>query len=1517
MASPEETIRKLSPSALRIFKQQAYAKAQAGDTAYTRVVTSPELADIFSDYKQSQVTAPTKTTTKTSPAKTALNTFMAPFNWIGKNITEPFGAVVTSPFTKGTQQPGESWLQSERRQYEQVPGWVKFGVESIPWLIPSIVSGGLGVAARGVGAATTLGKGLTAGTKVGQALSGTGKIQKLAKGGEVIRDVATGLSRTAKAGETLQEAAGLAGEISKFGKAGQLVGKAVEWSPWGIAEKATGAAISKAASFVKGGITRVAKPVAGIVDDVLEKSKQRAIPTDEVLNQSYKQDSLRKFNQWAETKPALGKVVKSIFGETGIVNGESKIPIDVARRQYINYQRVLNQGENTIRLTVPRLQKFGKLNDVLSKTEAGLVDTAIPHGTKTSKYIGDILDDIVNENGVHYTFSTPQSKAIFDEVKTIVRDLKQIRSEEGLKELKNWHRAVKGIITQDGRLVESKFGSDPSLRRLYDTQEEAVLAHLQRGEQIVYETDLTKNVASMIETTFRQSARKRLTDTLKTLGATEEQKFANLYPEKVGLLESLGKRLDNAKYTQNTIQKMISYKGQSIPGATLRKIRNELPEVAAHIDDMLAVKPQTVERIITAMSKEFRAVNKDLQSISEETIINRLKQSTKEATRDVKNYFLTDIEREINALDSIGKYVTYEPLTSKAGEIATKFRMALEDYRKSLGATNYSARVSNKELKKIFLAVGIDNKDINSVLNRAYSQTIKAQAGNRTATLEVLKKELLSRLGLNQKTTMADVEDMFRELQVGTDVADKVIAAGYKETQKANQKFFDEFATANRDLVSGIIDRTKNELKPLRSDKYKFMSRYAGREAFPHQAGEVSERIWNKLPEMKGVFMPDDVVTHLEKYYGDKGSEWIKTMGTVGTVSRSLTAVLDDSAPFVQGLFYLGRDPIGWARATGNQFMDLIKPQRFMKYMSDNSVLHKEMAKYGIAITNAEQFQALPLIEQAVSKVPGAGGVLQKGIKATYGRAETAYNSLLQHSRDNMWLALKQPGMNETQLQELGHAIGEMTGDITTRQLGLRATQRDFESAFVMFSPNYTSASLAFVGNVFKGGITGDLARRSIGQLMAGGMAAYIGVCTVTGQKPELNPQSSKFMTIEVGNDRIGIGGMTYSLARLAGNLTTVDNPTDLLKLDRFDNPFVKFMYGKAAPLTGMLTEFIERKNYLGEPFESPKDYVNAVLERVLPFGAQPLLDNDKTSPAGFGAQLAGMRQFPESVYDQREDIREKVSVETFKQSYKALPRSQRNLVNKNTEIQSLTKRMQEEGRDTEDSATWDNYNSSGQQIEDYYQRVVSLASQEYKETGNGAIFKDKIDGAKKSRRDAYAMREKLPEFATIQEYYNKPKTPLQLSQMNPLDMATDIYYKKMFAPDMYDQYGNYDFDKADQVENGFVQTYGQDALDEVESLGTSKWAGTPEMQELNESRKLLQPYFQIETQVWNQYPPELKQMADQIAVTERTNERQARQMLFKYPQIVYIRKQIALLKQRLKRSNPQIAQALNTFYAY
>jgi len=499
----------------------------------------------------------------------------------------------------------------------------------------------------------------------------------------------------------------------------------------------------------------------------------------------------------------------------------------------------------------------------------------------------------------------------------------------------------------------------------------------------------------------------------------------------------------------------------------------------------------------------------------------------------------------------------------------------------------------------------------------------------------------------------------------------------------------------------------------------------------------------------------------------------------------------------------------------------------------------------------------------------------------------------------------------------------------------LGKTQRSFEQAFMFFAPRYTRAGFAMIGDVFKGGLTGAEARKAIGSMMAAGGFMYAGICKAIGQEPNFDPTTGKFMTIEItdpvtGTTRhFGIGGMMTSMMRFGADVTASalsigqNEPLDFVKLSRFDNPFMKFMFSKSAPLTGFMEGMLFGHNYFGEPFENIGDYASFMGEQVMPIALQSsLMEEGGLSPTGILAEEAGMRTFPRSDWEKRDNVRDKLAQEEYGVSWDELGQKygrlyQEKLLRDNAELQEVTERANESSSKMArgEGKTWDMWKKEGKAVEERYRESVMIASQEFEHTGDGTTFREKVDEANAIKRAMYAQREKDPVYKEIQEFFNEPLE--STVGINPQDLARREYYQIMYSDDMYDQFGNYKFEEASRREQYFIQKYGQSTLDYIEEYMGAKWEEPRAMQMLRQAREVLQPYWEIENQIWAQYPPELRQLAQQISIVERTDPRQGRMMLLQYPQIVMARRMAAMYKKQFKAQNPQVAEALRMFYSW
>ncbi|KKM14605.1 hypothetical protein LCGC14_1704470 [marine sediment metagenome] len=622
-------------------------------------------------------------------------------------------------------------------------------------------------------------------------------------------------------------------------------------------------------------------------------------------------------------------------------------------------------------------------------------------------------------------------------------------------------------------------------------------------------------------------------------------------------------------------------------------------------------------------------------------------------------------------------------------------------------------------------------------------------------------------------------------------------------------------------------------------------------------------------------------------------------------------------------------------------FKSFLKPREYQEYMVRELNSLMERANYGGYVGGFEFMEAMPTLQRSAAmatrlalRKPAVG---RKAIQQTYGRFEASFGSFGDVMRNEMWKGLKGSAKSEVDLMEIARHIDRMTGVMSSKGLGLGKTQRDFEQAFMFFAPRYTRAGFALVGDMLKGGFTGDQARKALGSMMAAGAIIYAGTAKAMGQEPNFDPTSGKFMTIEItdpvtGTTRhFGIGGMMTSMMRFGADVAAsatgqgLNEPLDFVKMSRFDNPFLKFMFSKSAPLTGFTEGMMFGHNYFGEPFENPSDYASFLGEQVMPIALQSaFMEKEGLSPTAILAEELGMRTFPRSDWEKRNNLRDQLAQATYGVDWEQVglqygELAQLQIERGSPELQVATEQATETtGKMARgEGLVWDSWRKEGKAVEERYRQSIMTASAEFSAIGDGTTFREKVDEAAAIRRAMYGQREQSPEYAEINQYFSQPMTPEQMARMNPKDIARREYYQLMYTPDMYDQFGNYRFDEADRREQLFVQRYGKGMLDYVEDYMGAKWDEPPALQALKAARDVLRPYWDIEREVWSQLPPELKKISDQIKILERTDPITAKKMLFSYPQIVFVRRRIALFKRQLKATNPEIATALARFYRY
>jgi hypothetical protein len=560
-----------------------------------------------------------------------------------------------------------------------------------------------------------------------------------------------------------------------------------------------------------------------------------------------------------------------------------------------------------------------------------------------------------------------------------------------------------------------------------------------------------------------------------------------------------------------------------------------------------------------------------------------------------------------------------------------------------------------------------------------------------------------------------------------------------------------------------------------------------------------------------------------------------KEAGIISGSLRVLATALDFSAPFTYGLPLLAINPAGFAKAFGESFMTLLKPENHMKYLADHqSEVQEFVSKYGGFIGGSEFYE----IGGKLDKFPANLSIPLPRYKGYgvpfYREAGAAFGAFGDVARLELWEALRPMARTEAELYDVAQMVNKMTFQQNTQALGIGASQRAFESGLLFFAPRYRRASLALMTDFFRGGISGTIARKALLRLLVGGSALYIGVCAMLKQTPQLDPRNpSTFGTIRIGNQYYGISSALISNLKFLADLTITGatKPSELIAWNRRTNPTLKFLYKSSAPITGTGLELFSHKGFLGQPLETPEEYSMYLVTKLTPMAFQELVTGGNPfatgkllgTLGGATAGIMGMRAWELPLATQRNDMRDALApfapdltssqkklLDKGKLEWADLDYAQQDaVVRENPDLQALTDeaaaertergsgdvklRAELDGlwqgideRAASDLALAKSEYMSNKSLHDIYVAGGKLdVDQTYQAQNFGAIFREKATQIAKDKAAQRLLLEKDPRYKSIYDgLADWSKEKGEDADRPTLSRAVDDYYTFMNTTD-------------------------------------------------------------------------------------------------------------------------------------
>jgi len=690
-------------------------------------------------------------------------------------------------------------------------------------------------------------------------------------------------------------------------------------------------------------------------------------------------------------------------------------------------------------------------------------------------------------------------------------------------------------------------------------------------------------------------------------------------------------------------------------------------------------------------------------------------------------------------------------------------------------------------------------------------------------------------------------------------------------------------------------------------------------------------------PGFTGTMAPDIPAFAGKVFTGTEAKEYIniirrgldpgfnQALGAINQVNAigRYFALAGDVSPFgIQLIFLAGAHPTIYGKAIGG----------FVRAMFDTKYHANFLAKH---IKTIQRHPNLILSKGGTTEMTEAmasHGILRKGPLKIGGKVlspfQRGYETALDTAGIYMAEAYEHMGVSAARMADIDAFVNEFRGLMSTKRIGVTSAQRQIESA-VILAPQYNRAIAALMIDLARGGLRGDLARQAVFKGTAAIMAMSVAVSYAMGDTEEemvdrLNPLSSNFLTWDAAGQRVGPGSKVRSLIFTAGKM--IKSPEDTAY------HAMRFLRGNFAPVLGTGIDLITGKDYVGDPTRDGLASLSKTIigENMLPIWVQSvaLEGGDLKGRVVRGlSEFGGARGYPMGAYGEMRSLQDTLAQEQFGMDWETLGSTrgklyQQQIEGQSPELQELSKLAAEESSKWArgEQLVWNEHNRRVDDIGRVVNNEINLAALQFEQTGDGSKFRERVNRAYWLKAQ---MRNELlesDEFAMVKEYYAQPLTPEARAKLSPQDLAYREYNEIMYSSDMYDEYGEYRFDEADKRRESLIQKYSYETMSYIEAMvGEGRADEPPALQSLRKAREILKPYWDIESQVWAQYPPQLKQLADQISMLERTDPNLAKRYINTQEGrlILRARKMIASYKKRLKRANPQMAYALKTFYSY
>ncbi len=364
---------------------------------------------------------------------------------------------------------------------------------------------------------------------------------------------------------------------------------------------------------------------------------------------------------------------------------------------------------------------------------------------------------------------------------------------------------------------------------------------------------------------------------------------------------------------------------------------------------------------------------------------------------------------------------------------------------------------------------------------------------------------------------------------------------------------------------------------------------------------------------------------------------WRSVALDIAGTPRTLMTTIDLSFPFRQGWGSMGTKEFwkGFSEQFGYAFNE--KNLRNLMAEIEGSPRLKMAKKSGLRLTDlGTELRLRP--EGIQSTIPERIPILGRAVKAS----ERAYTGMGNYIRWNRWNNMVDAAVlqgrslkgaeGQALMRDISTVINIFTG---TGNLGKAKRDKDGKIIQVdplgvaspeinqlLFSARKLSADISMMNPALyvpagKYSLLDPFARRMAQKQLIGSAAmtaSILGLASMSGAEIELNPTSSKFGKILIGNRWVDITGGKASLFTLAARGVSgkvKDFKGEITETTPFKRAklVTRFGRGKLSPMASLVTDLYLRQDYSFNPVETPSQITGAVATRFIPLSMADAID--------------------------------------------------------------------------------------------------------------------------------------------------------------------------------------------------------------------------------------------------------------------------------------------------------------------